>query len=71
VGPFAGDAAIADLARVLAEGDPVEQKAAALALSVSQHPAAAKALARRRDLADAVAAGKITWNDVRDQIPRA
>jgi hypothetical protein len=70
VGLFAGAAAVADLARLLAEGDPVEQRAAALALSASQHPAAAKALAHRRDLADAVAARKITWNDVRNQIPR-
>jgi hypothetical protein len=71
VGPFAGAAAIADLSCVLAKGDPMEQKAAALALSSSQNPAAAKALARRRDLADAIAAGKITWDDVRDQIPQA
>lgn len=71
VGPFAGDAAVKDLGRVLAEGDPVEQKAAALALSASRHPAAATTLARRRDLAEAVAAGQITWNDVRDQVPRA
>jgi hypothetical protein len=71
VGPFAGDAAIEDLGRVLAEGDPLEQKAAALALSATRHRAAAETLARRRDLADAVAAGKITWNDLRDQIPQA
>jgi hypothetical protein len=50
VGPFAGVAAIADLGQVLAEGDELEQKAAALALSASRHPAAAEALARRRDL---------------------
>jgi hypothetical protein len=71
VGPFADAAAIADLARVLVEGDPMEQKAAALALTASRDPAAAKALTRRRDLGDAVAAGKITWNDVRSQIPQA
>ena len=69
VGPFADAVAIADLARVLVEGDPLEQRAAALALTASRDPAAAKALARRRDLADAVAAGEITWNDVRSQIP--
>jgi hypothetical protein len=71
VGSFADAAAVADLARVLVEGDPIEQKAAALALTASRNPAAATALARRRDLADAVAAGSITWNDVRDQIPQA
>ena len=71
VGPFADDAAIADLRRVLAQGDPLEQKAAALALSTSRHPAAAQTLAWRLELADAVAAGRITWNDVREQIPQA
>ena len=69
VGPFADTTAISDLARVLVEGDPLEQKAAALALTVSRDPEAAQALARRRDLADAVAAGEITWNDVRSQTP--
>jgi hypothetical protein len=71
VGPFAGAAAIADLGRVLAEGDPREQKAAALALSASRHPAAAEALARRRDLADAIAAKTISWKDVTDHTPEA
>ena len=71
VGPFAGDAAIADLARVLRQGEPLEQKAAALALSASRHPAAAETLAQRRDLGDAIAAGKITWDDVRDPVPQA
>jgi hypothetical protein len=71
VGPFADAAAIMDLARVLVEGDPLEQKAAALALTASGDPKAAEALARRRDLAEAVAAGKITWDDVRDQSPQA
>ena len=70
VGPFAGAAAIVDLARVLVEGDPVEQKAAALALTASRDPAAAEALDRRRDLANAVVAGEITWNDVRSQTPQ-
>jgi hypothetical protein len=69
VGPFADAAAIADLTRVLVEGDSLDQKAAALALTASRDPAAAEALARRRDLADAVAAGEITWNDVRSQTP--
>lgn len=69
VGPFAGDKAIADLRRVLAEGDSLEQKAAALALSASRHPAAAETLAQRRDLADAIAAGKISWKDVADHTP--
>ena len=70
VGPFADAAAIADLARVLVEGDPLEQKAAALALTASRDPTAAEVLDRRRDLVDAVAAGEITWNDVRSQTPQ-
>jgi hypothetical protein len=71
VGPFAGVAAIADLRQVLMEGDPLEKKAAALALSASRHPAAAEALARRRDLADAIAAQTISWKDVTDHAPQA
>jgi len=71
VGPFAGAAAIADLSQVLAEGDQLEQKAAALALSASRHPAAAEALARRRDLADAIAAETISWKDVVEHTPQA
>lgn len=67
VGRFGDAAAIADLARVLAEGDPLAQNAAALALSESLQPAAAEALARRRDLADAVASGDITWDGVHDE----
>jgi hypothetical protein len=69
VGPFADATAISDLARVVVEGDPLEQKAAALALAVSRDPEAAQALARRRDLADAVAAGEITWERRASQTP--
>ena len=65
VGRFADAAAVADLVRVLTDGDEREQKAAALALSESRRPEAAVALGRRRDLADAVAAGDMTWSDVR------
>jgi uncharacterized protein len=71
VGRFADAAAIADLARVLADGDASEQKAAVLALSDSHDSAAAQTLASRRDLADAVAAGRITWEDVCEQAPPA
>jgi hypothetical protein len=64
VGRFADAAAVVDLVRVLIEGEEREQKAAALALSESRRPEAAEALGRRRDLADAVQAGDITWNNV-------
>lgn len=67
VGRFADDAAMADLTRVLITGNETEQIAAALALSESRHPAADRALALRPDLAASVAAGRITWNDVRDE----
>lgn len=69
VGRFADTPAIADLAQVLAGGNRSEQVAAALALSECTHPAAHEALGRRRDLADAIAGGGLTWNDVRGQTP--
>jgi hypothetical protein len=61
VGRFADDAAIADLARVLETGSAIEQSAAALALSESEQPAAARLLAGRPDLAADIRAGRIDW----------
>lgn len=69
VGRFADATAIADLAKVMAVGSLAEQKAAALALSECADPSAAAALAKHQDLADAVAGGDITWNDVRETTP--
>ena len=66
VGRFADPATVADLTRVLITGDGIEQRAAALALSECSLPAAAAALAQRPDFADAISAGRITWDDIRD-----
>jgi hypothetical protein len=62
VGPFADGPAIDDLANVLAKGTPIEQQAAAMALTASSSPAAKELLARVPDLAKAAAAGKPGWS---------
>jgi hypothetical protein len=64
VGPHADAAARADLARVLAEGDERERRAAALALRACPDPEAREILARSPDLARAVNEGTLTWDDV-------
>ena len=67
VGRFADDAAIADLARVLETGSTIEQTAAALALSESDQPAAARLLAAKPDLAGDIEAGRIDWAGLEPQ----
>jgi hypothetical protein len=64
VGRFADAQAVGDIVRVLASDSVTAQRAAALALSESQNPAAAEALARRPDLAVAIATGGIDWNSM-------
>lgn len=66
VGRFADAAALSDLRRVLAEGSDMERRAAALALADSRHPGAAAALDAAPDVAAAIASGRLTWNDIRD-----
>jgi hypothetical protein len=61
VGRFANNAALADLARVLEMGSAIEQTAAALALSESDQPAAARLLAGKPNLAADIQAGRIDW----------
>jgi len=61
VGRFADDAAIGDLARVLQTGSGTERAAAALALSESEHPGAARLLAAEPELAADVRAGRVNW----------
>jgi hypothetical protein len=61
VGPFAAGTSLDDLARVLASGTPVEQKAAALALTASPDPAAMEIVEQRPDLARDIAAGRLNW----------
>lgn len=68
VGPFANDTAIADLTRVLDKGQPLEQQAAALALSQSSKPAATEALRKHPNLDRQVRDGKITWSDIASEM---
>jgi len=61
VGPFAGEAAVRDLARVLSGGEEIERRAAALALSASPDENAAKLLSGAPALAKEIANRKLTW----------
>jgi hypothetical protein len=62
VGPFADTAAIADLARVLDIGGPVERQAAALALASSPSAEATAVLGSDPALAAAIKGGNISWD---------
>jgi hypothetical protein len=61
VGRHADQAAIDDLARVLATGAPSERQAAAIALGESSHREAENILGRDPNLAAAVRNGQISW----------
>jgi hypothetical protein len=61
VGPFARAGVLQDLAHVLETGSPLEQKAAALALSASPDPEASGLLRRVPAPAADIAAGRLTW----------
>ena len=62
VGPFADDAGLADLERILETGTGPERQAAALALSASPAPGAAQILTKKApDLARATADGTLSW----------
>ena len=67
VGPHADEQAIADLTKVLGNGNETEQKAAALALSVCPHAAAQVALQSAPALASAISDGTLSWGDVASQ----
>jgi hypothetical protein len=60
VGPFAGDDALEDLVRVAGSEDVTEQKAAALALSVSPASGAAELLETLSEHAAAIEKGQLT-----------
>ncbi|WP_193198539.1 EboA family metabolite traffic protein [Nostoc sp. MG11] len=62
VGPFADTAMLADLEKVLANGDTVEQEAAALACAQSPLPEAQALLSRYPDLQTSVQKGHLTWS---------
>lgn len=64
VGPFADDRAVEDLRIALTSGSTAEKQAAALALNVSPHPKAKGILAASPDLANAIAAGELSWRTV-------
>ena len=59
-------ACLADLAKVLASGAPVEKRAAALALKSCPDPQAAFILSSDPALADAVRTGRLTWENLND-----
>lgn len=61
VGPYADAEAVADLEKVLADPDPTQQGAAALALSRNPSSRAAEVLAQRADLKAAIADERLTW----------
>ena len=64
VGPYARGDALRDLERALASADPVEQRAAALALAASPDPAAAELLSGMPKIAADIASGRITWTSL-------
>jgi hypothetical protein len=61
VGPFAEGELLDDLVRVINEGDPAEQEAAALALSESPAAEADDVLADFPELRDQIVGGELTW----------
>ena len=64
VGRFADAEALADLQRVLATGGAIERKAAALALAACPDAKAGELLGQAPDLAEAVARGELTWDNL-------
>ncbi len=67
VGPHADIDAVSDLSRLLSEGSAREKYAAALALAACPRAEAVEALSAHVDLANSVAEGRVTWNDVRER----
>lgn len=64
VGPFADDAALDDLARVLASATPAERRAAVLALSSCPAPRARAMLDEQPALLAEVCSGALRWDDL-------
>ncbi|MDF5708889.1 MAG: EboA family metabolite traffic protein [Nostoc sp. S4] len=65
VGKFADSAIIADLEKVLANGDIAEQQAAALACAESSLPEAQALLSHYPDLESSIEHGNLTWSNFR------
>ena len=68
VGAHADDAALGGLQRVLATGDGVERKAAALALAACALPKAKELLAAAPDLAAAIERGTLSWDELMPEL---
>ena len=64
VGPFADEAGVADLARVLRDGSERERKAAALALAECPRPSARAALEMAPEIAAAARERRISWHAI-------
>ena len=68
VGPFAEDAPLADLKRVVETGEEPERKAAALALAASSAPEAKDMLAAMGDQALAIESGRLSWESLAQEL---
>jgi hypothetical protein len=68
VGPYADDAALADLQLVLTTGNETERKAAALALDGCPAPAARGLLEKAEGLASAIAKRELTWDSLAEEL---
>lgn len=64
VGPFADKNALLDLERTCDKGDPLEQQAAALAVSQCPHKDAAEILRKFSGLEQQVKQGQLDWNEI-------
>lgn len=64
IGRFADQEAIEDMKSVLSNGSPLDQQAAALALSESALPTAKPLLDSHPTLAQSITAGEITWDSI-------
>lgn len=64
VGPFAGGAVLRDLGRALGSDEPLERRAAALALAASPDPAAADFLCLAPALASEITSGRLSWKSI-------
>jgi hypothetical protein len=71
VGPFAEDAALADLKRVVETGAEPERKAAALALAASAAPEAKDMLAAMDEQAKAIENGRLSWESLAQELQQA
>jgi hypothetical protein len=67
VGPFADDAAMADLDRLLETGSGRERQAAVLALAASSHPGAKSRLEAQGDLNRQAVSGALSWEGLMSQ----